>query len=94
MTILTGWKAIAGYLNCGVRTAQRWETNGLPIHRLKVKGTVISFTEELDAWAEASPVKVLDEVAELRSKIRALEKEIVLLKRQISSLAPGSLISR
>jgi hypothetical protein len=27
-----GWKEIANYLHCGVRTAQRWETNlGMPV---------------------------------------------------------------
>ena len=32
--ILYSWKEIAGFLKCGVRTAQRWEQDeGLPTHR-------------------------------------------------------------
>jgi len=31
--ILSGWKEIASYLHCGVRTVQRWEMDGLPIRR-------------------------------------------------------------
>jgi len=31
--ILSGWKEIASYLHCGVRTVQRWEVDGLPIYR-------------------------------------------------------------
>ena len=33
---LDSWKAIAGYLNCDVRTAIRWEKERrLPIHRIQ-----------------------------------------------------------
>jgi hypothetical protein len=31
--ILKGWKDIAKYLGCGVRTVQRWEKLGLPVRR-------------------------------------------------------------
>ena len=50
--ILSGWKEIAGYLRCGVRTVQRWEADGLPIHRPSPakRSHVIAHSEELDRW--------------------------------------------
>ncbi len=50
--ILSGWKEIAGYLHCGVRTVQRWEGDGLPIHRPTPakRSHVIAHSEELDRW--------------------------------------------
>jgi hypothetical protein len=50
--ILSGWKEIAGYLHCGVRTVQRWEIDGLPVHRPapRKRGLVIAHAEELDRW--------------------------------------------
>jgi hypothetical protein len=50
---LNGWKDIAGYLNRGVRTVQRWEKEfGLPIRRLGTgRGEgVFAFANEIDAW--------------------------------------------
>ena len=51
--LLDGWKQIADYLNCHVRTAQRWEKErGLPIHRhLHAQlGTVFALKSEIDGW--------------------------------------------
>ena len=47
---LEGWKEIAAYLKRGVRTVQRWEPKGLPIHRHEATGTVCAYPSELDAW--------------------------------------------
>lgn len=50
--ILKGWKDIAKYLGCGVRTVQRWEKLSLPVRR-PTKGkraAVVALSEELDAW--------------------------------------------
>jgi len=50
---LDSWKEIAGYLNRGVRTVQRWEREeGLPVRRLQHDklGSVYAFRQELDAW--------------------------------------------
>ena len=52
---LESWKDIANYLNRGVRTVQRWESEeGLPVHRHTHDklGTVYSYKAELDAWWE------------------------------------------
>src|SRR5215475_5940455 len=51
--ILTGWKEIAQYLRCGVRTAQRWQGKGLPVRRMYPAGPkapVLANSEELEAW--------------------------------------------
>src|SRR5690242_3445779 len=60
--VLTGWKEIAGYLRCGVRTVQRWEKEALPVHR-PIPGKrshVIAYSEELDWWVrDHQPRKVV-----------------------------------
>lgn len=50
--ILSGWKEIAAYLRCGVRTVQRWEAAGLPVHRPTPykRSHVIAHSDELDRW--------------------------------------------
>lgn len=50
--ILNGWKEIANYLGRGVRTVQRWERLGLPLHRpnSRLRSAVVTTSEELDGW--------------------------------------------
>jgi len=50
--LLTGWKEIAQYLRCGVRSAQRWQSKGLPINRRYPgpRSPVIADSEEIDLW--------------------------------------------
>src|SRR5580658_7090422 len=52
---LQGWKAIADYLDCSVKTAQRREGKGLPIHRHDVLG-VLAYPCELEAWIIATKI--------------------------------------
>ncbi len=51
---LSTWKEIAVYLDCDVRTCQRWERKlGLPVHRLdpdSSKTRVFAYKIELDEW--------------------------------------------
>ena len=49
---LNGWKEIGSYLGRVVRTAQRWESLGMPVHRpaTKKRTAVIAFPQELDSW--------------------------------------------
>jgi len=49
---LDSWKAIASYLNRTVRTVQRWQGEGLPVHRHQHTklGSVFALPEELDEW--------------------------------------------
>ena len=50
--ILKGWKDIAKYLGCGVRTVQRWERLSLPVRGpAKHKhSAVVAISAEIDAW--------------------------------------------
>ncbi len=49
---LNSWKEIAAHLNCGERTAKRWEkTRSLPVRRLPGgPGLVFALTFEIDIW--------------------------------------------
>lgn len=82
MALISGWKEIATYLEHGVRTVQRWEYFGLPVHRPhgKSRSSVVALTEELDVWLKATPVRSLDEISRLRQRIVELEAEIVTLR--------------
>jgi hypothetical protein len=57
-TALQTWKEIASELNCGVRTAQRWErTLGLPVRRLgRRRCRVFAFKDELRHWLRNKPM--------------------------------------
>ena|SRR5690348_3064282 len=83
MKILSGWKEIANHLHQGVRTVQRWELIGLPIHRVRRSGSspVIAFAEELNTWEAAAPVRLLDVIGKLNAKVESLEREVRSLKR-------------
>jgi len=85
--VLSGWKEIANHLHQGVRTVQRWELIGLPIHRMRIGGRspVIGFAEELNAWEAAAPVRLLDVIEELKAKVESLETELRSLKRNARS---------
>jgi hypothetical protein len=51
--LLNSWKEIAAYLQRGIRTVQRWETEfGLPVRRPagKSRSAVIAIRADLDAW--------------------------------------------
>jgi hypothetical protein len=52
--ILNGWKKIAAFLRCGIRTAQRWSSMGLPVSRIRngKRGKVIAIPEKLNAWIQ------------------------------------------
>jgi TolB-like protein len=53
---LDSWKEIAAYLNRGVRTVRRWETEeGLPVHRHvhRALGSVYAYKSEIDSWRQA-----------------------------------------
>ena len=58
--ILNGWKEIANYLHCGIRTVQRWESNlRLPVRpRGKSRSAVLALTLELDLWLKSCPARV------------------------------------
>jgi tetratricopeptide (TPR) repeat protein len=54
--VITGWKEIAAWFGCNVRTVRRYEQDrGLPVHRAPGKkgSTVFAHPTELDAWLES-----------------------------------------
>lgn len=56
--LLNSWKEIAAYLNRGVRTVQRWETDlGLPVRRPRgmSRSAVIAMRPDIDAWLNNCP---------------------------------------
>jgi len=103
---LDSWGEIALYLNCEIRTAQRWEEEGLPVHRLQVQkqGRVYAYKSELDEWRrkrdprwESEP-KVHDPVEQVKnlrqapgSWIRTLSG--VVRKRAVVVLLSAALIT-
>lgn len=51
--VLNSWKEIAAYLDRGIRTVQRWESElRLPVHRPRGKNrsAVFALREEIDDW--------------------------------------------
>lgn len=87
MAVLCGWKEIANFLKRGVRTVQRWETLGLPVHRPQGghRNAVIAFPEELDAWGHGTPMRFIGENDALKAKIQELTVEVESLRQQLST---------
>lgn len=84
MKPLSGWKEIAGHLHQAVRTVQRWENSGLPIHRVKAgPSPVFAFKEELDAWRQATPMRCSEAIAQLSARVESLESKLSELERPV-----------
>ena len=90
--VLTGWKEIAEYLHSGVRTAQRWESKGLPVKRpLRGKRShVVGDSEEVDSWLrnaafwrrqDFDELATLERTRRLRQEVHA-EREALCLRMQ------------
>ena len=62
---LRSWKEIAEYLKTSIRTAQRYEALGLPIHRIRGMrmGGVFALKPELDQWLLKGGLDVLPQPA-------------------------------
>jgi hypothetical protein len=81
--ILNGWKEISNYIERGVRTTQRWEALGMPVHRpaLKDRSAVVAFTDELDRWISRSVQATLVTHGE------GSEETLIRVHHNLSSLA-------
>lgn len=80
--ILSGWKAIAEYLDSGIRTVQRWERYGLPVHR-PIPGRrrhVIAHSEQIDRWiagrTKRAPGRTDSDLLNNLAKARQLRAEM------------------
>ncbi len=74
----------------GVRTVQRCERLGLPVHRVGKgkRAPVIAFAEELDAWERTAPSRLIEDIQELKNQVAALQAEVRSLKRRRKSRGP------
>ena len=92
--ILNSWKDIASYLHCSVRTAQRCERAGMPVHRPSghSRSAVVAMTDELDAWRNRprnEPVSVAHVIArrrEVQAFAIALRKQLQECREHSASL--------
>jgi phage terminase Nu1 subunit (DNA packaging protein) len=87
--ILSDWKAIAHYLDSGIRTVQRWEQQGLPVHR-PIPGRrshVVARSEEIDNWVGRKSSKATgNKNSDLLSnfaRARKLTEELVLARKEL-----------
>ena len=88
--ILSGWKAIAGYLGCGVRTVQRWEQNGLPVNRPAPgnRSHVVARSEDIDVWIQqsasrANKSKSGSDLINNLARLRRLRQEVKLATKEL-----------
>ena len=60
--VLQSWKEIAAYLGVSVRSAQRWETSGLPIYRqgTGTKARTFAYADELERWQATAAVQEIE----------------------------------
>lgn len=85
--LLTGWKEIAKYLRCGVRTAQRRERNGLPVQR-PVPGDrspVYAESAAIDAWLHRGRLRRIanDELLANMEKATKLREEVQRARKKV-----------
>jgi phage terminase Nu1 subunit (DNA packaging protein) len=87
--ILSGWKAIAHYLDSGIRTVQRWEHEGLPVYRpiQRRRSVVVARSEEIDDWIQRKGSKVLEkngsDLLSNFARARKLTKELVFARKEL-----------
>jgi len=87
--ILSGWKSIAEYLGCGVRTAQRWERNGLPVNRPTpgFRAHVVAHSEGIDRWIQRRASRAQGEIASRLTisleKAQKLTREFQLAREEL-----------
>ena len=84
---LNGWKEIASHLGRGVRTVQRWESIGLPVHRPhgKVRSAVVAESDELDQWVRATSTRTTD-LEQLRQENIALRDDRERLRNDCDTI--------
>jgi hypothetical protein len=91
MAILNGWKEIAAHLRLQVRTAQRWERLGLPVHRVSSssRSPVVASSDELELWARRRRMKSegRDEtLVSARKDFQTRRRDLRRLFKQMQSL--------
>ena len=88
LVILNGWKEIANYVSRGVRTVQRWERFGLPVHRPagQERTAVFALGHELDQWLLSRPTLAgMDDDELIVRRLESLRAEVQRLEMQLAS---------
>jgi len=59
---LSGWKEIGAFFGKNERTVKRWESRGLPVHRLPgtTKAAVFAYTHALEAWLTSGNAEIAE----------------------------------
>ena len=85
MELLSGWKEIADYLQLTVRTAQRWETVGLPVRRAyeSERSPVLAAREELERWLNTRQTRVRTHTSATQLALALKGKELQNARRRI-----------
>ena len=93
--LLNSWKDIAKYLNCGLRTAQRWEADlKMPVTRVRPgkRGPVLSDTDHLDRWIRTRGANIAaNELPALRQ--RTIEEGQRLFRTELNIAAQMAQLS-
>ena len=101
--VLTSWKEIARYLNCGIRTAQGWgrdlQLTGRRVNPPSKRSAGVAFSEDVDEWLRQRKLKrveVIDDairrhmqlVAALEDSIREQQEIIYMLRAERRDTSP------
>jgi hypothetical protein len=85
MELLCGWKEISSYLHLTVRSAQRWEKAGLPVHRAyeSRRSPVVASVQELDSWLRRKTTRARTHVSVLQPVLAAELEEAKSERRRV-----------
>ena len=93
--ILTSWKEISSHLHCSIRTAQRWEHDGMPVNRPlpSHRSVVVADSEALNSWLrgnvpprkrDAVRLQEIQRTSQLREIVgfsfKNLQEKLILLR--------------
>jgi hypothetical protein len=92
--VLNSWKEISQYMGRSVRTLQRWEQFGLPVHRPsgRDKSSVYAIPSELRKWLETGKPKeqpgmeYQDRVVAITAHAKEMVNSMMQLRRNAESL--------
>lgn len=86
---LSSWKEIAAYLNCGVRTVQRWERDlHLPVRRPRgrIRSRVIALCAELDEWMARAPLRPRENKEPRKEDVSTLGLKVLVVEDSVNDL--------
>lgn len=96
--VLNSWKEISQYMGRSVRTLQRWERYGLPVHRPSGhdKSSVYALPHELQRWLEKGKPKepvdteyhdrlhaIVEHARDVTNSMELLRKNTLILQQRL-----------